>query len=261
MVRRALSCLLLVLVAVPATSANAAVTTKKAIWGPVEIDSQSQFPVYKELGAGIYQTTLNWAEVASLEPLDAKDVEDPSYEWPDEIDTAIAEAKQRRHPVALTVTGAPEWANGDKPSLRSDQGRRLRHVRRASPPSATRASTCGASGTARTRAAPAKYAQLLDGAYASLKTASQAQQGHRRQLDRTPAPRAGSPSSSCPTARRRGWTSTATTPSGSKAPTKASLDVAREARREARQGPQALPQPGHARRSARPSRRPGSRPR
>ena len=55
MVRRALFALVLALVAVPATSAHAAVTTKKAIWGPVEIDSQSQFPVYRELGAGIYQ--------------------------------------------------------------------------------------------------------------------------------------------------------------------------------------------------------------
>src|SRR3954470_13011174 len=105
---------MLALLAVPATSAHAAVTTKKAIWGPVEIDSQSQFPVYRELGAGIYQTTLNWSEVASLEPLDAKDVEDPSYEWPDEIDTAIAEAKSEGIAVALTVTGTPSWANGGK---------------------------------------------------------------------------------------------------------------------------------------------------
>ena len=109
MVRRALS-LVLALVAVPATSAHAAVTTKKAIWGPVEIDSQSQFPIYRELGAGIYHTTLDWAEVASLEPLEAKDVEDPSYEWPDEIDTAIAEAKRERIAVALTVTGTPSWS-------------------------------------------------------------------------------------------------------------------------------------------------------
>ena len=98
MVRRTLFALVLALVAFPAASAHAAVTTKKAIWGPVEIDSQSQFPVYRELGAGIYQTTLDWSQVASLEPLDAKDVDDPSYEWPDEIDTAISEAKSARSP-------------------------------------------------------------------------------------------------------------------------------------------------------------------
>src|SRR5215217_3879449 len=109
MVRRALL-LSLALVAFLATSAHAAVTTKKAIWGPVEIDSQSQFPVYRELGAGIYQTTLDWSQVASLEPLDAKDVEDPSYEWPEEIDTAIAEAKTAGIDVALTITDTPSWS-------------------------------------------------------------------------------------------------------------------------------------------------------
>ena len=98
MARRALFALLLALVAVPATSAHAAVTTKKAIWGPVEIDSQSQFPVYRELGAGIYQTTLDWSQVASLEPLDAKEVDDPSYEWPDEIDTRLPRREGRASP-------------------------------------------------------------------------------------------------------------------------------------------------------------------
>lgn len=108
--------LLLALVVLPAATADAAVTTRKAIWGPVEIDSQSQFPVYRELGAGIYQTTLDWSEVASLKPLDARDVDDPSYAWPDEIDTAIAEARKVGIAVALTVTGTPEWANSDKPA-------------------------------------------------------------------------------------------------------------------------------------------------
>ncbi len=77
-------------------------------------------PSTEELGAGIYQTTLKWDEVASLEPLDAKDVDDPSYEWPDEIDTAIAEAKSAGLQVALTVTGTPSWSKAD---------RRLRDVR------------------------------------------------------------------------------------------------------------------------------------
>src|SRR3954468_8418966 len=109
MVRRALP-LILALVAFPAASADAAVTTKKAIWGPVEIDSQPQFPVYRELGAGIFQTTLDWSEVASLNALAATDVDDPSYEWPDEIDTAISEAKRQGISVALTVTGTPSWS-------------------------------------------------------------------------------------------------------------------------------------------------------
>src|SRR5215218_4752915 len=158
MVRRALL-LMLALVALPATSADAAVTTKKAIWGPVEIDSQSQFPVYRELGAGIYQTTLDWSQVASLEPLDAKDVEDPSYEWPEEIDTAIAEAKSAGLQVALTVTGTPDWSEktGDFPTFVRVAPKRY--------PSVHLWSIWDGKYPGGAR----KYAQLLDGAYTSLK--------------------------------------------------------------------------------------------
>src|SRR4051812_13313138 len=161
MVRRALP-LILALVAFPATSAHAAVTTKKAIWGPVEIDSQSQFPVYKELGAGIYQTTLDWSEVASLEPLDAKDVEDPSYEWPDEIDTAIAEAKSAGLQVALTITGTPSWSKktGDFATFAGVAAKRYPAVHLWS------------IWDGPYKGGGAKYAQILDGAYAKLKAAS-----------------------------------------------------------------------------------------
>jgi hypothetical protein len=177
MLRRVLPTLLLVLALAPA-SADAAVSQKKAIWGPNEIDSQSQFPVYKDLGAGIYQTTLNWAEVAAFEPVDAGDVEDPSYDWPLELDTAISEAKHNGIDIALTVTGAPEWANGDKPAnygpakpadfaaFVAAAAKRYPTVRLWSiwdNPSRT-AGLHGASAT--------QYARLLDGAYAKLKAAS-----------------------------------------------------------------------------------------
>jgi hypothetical protein len=177
MVRRALPFLLLLFAFAPA-SANAASSHKKAIWGPVEIDAQSQFPVYKDLGAGIYQTTLNWAEVASLEPLDATDIEDPGYDWPAEIDTAISEAKLNGIQIALTLTGAPEWANGDKPAtygpakaadfatFAAAAAKRYPTVHLWSiwdSPSRN-ATFHGASAT--------KYAQLLDGAYGKLKAAS-----------------------------------------------------------------------------------------
>src|SRR5262245_36909074 len=161
MVRRALT-LSLALVAVSATSAHAAVTTKKAIWGPVEIDSQSQFPVYRELGAGIYQTTLDWSQVASLEPLDAKDVDDPSYEWPDEIDTAIAEAKSAGLKVALTVTNTPDWSKktSDFPTFIRAAAKRYPSVHLWS------------IWDGKYKGGAGKYAQILDGAYTSLKAAS-----------------------------------------------------------------------------------------
>ena len=42
------------------TDAPAAPSVKKSIWGPIQVDGVSQFPIYSDLGVGIYQYTLNW---------------------------------------------------------------------------------------------------------------------------------------------------------------------------------------------------------
>ena len=114
MSRRALPVLLFASVLIAAAPAHAAKSPKKAIWGPIEVNGESQFPIYKDLGAGVFQTTLKWDEVATVEPQDAKDPEDTAYDWPDEIDTAIDEGKRNGISVALTITGTPGWANGDR---------------------------------------------------------------------------------------------------------------------------------------------------
>lgn len=176
--RRVLPFLLLLLALVPATTAQGAVSVNKALWGPVEFEATSLFPTYKELGAGIYMTKLEWDKVAVLEPEDARDPLDASYDWPLELDTAIDEARRNGIDVALTVTGTPEWANGGKapryapanPKAYADfltaAAERYPAVRlwviwdgptqseNFQPVSATR------------------YARLLDGAYAALKGAN-----------------------------------------------------------------------------------------
>jgi hypothetical protein len=52
---------------VPA-AADAAPSRKKAIWDPVRVDGVSQFPIYRDLGAGIYQIKMNWRSVARSRP-------------------------------------------------------------------------------------------------------------------------------------------------------------------------------------------------
>jgi hypothetical protein len=179
MLRRLSPLLLIALLLLPAT-ADAAVSRKKAIWGPVEIDSESQFPLYRDLGAGIYQTTLSWDQVAAMEPEDASDVDDPSYDWPDEIDTAISEGKSNGIQVALTVTGAPEWANGGKPANYgpTDADDFADFVAAASEryPAVKLWSIWDGPSDKTTfhGASAAKYAQLLDGAYGKLKAANKA---------------------------------------------------------------------------------------
>src|SRR4051794_28882107 len=77
----------------PAERASATpITTKKAIWGPVERGGLSQFPIYADLGAGIYQITVNWSEVAPTRPHLASDPDDPGYSWPAAVDQAIEQA-------------------------------------------------------------------------------------------------------------------------------------------------------------------------
>jgi hypothetical protein len=111
-VRRAL--LTAVLLLVIAAPADAAVTRKKAMWGPISVDGQSQFPVYADLGVGIYQYGLSWDVVAPARPADPASPADPAYRWPPEIDEAIAEGAKYGIQVSLSVSGSPAWANGGR---------------------------------------------------------------------------------------------------------------------------------------------------
>lgn len=160
MIRRALPFLLLCLALVLPASAHAAKSQKKAIWGPVEIDGESQFPVYNDLGVGTFQMLLEWDKVGVLEPLDAKDPEDASYEWSEEIDSAIAEGKANGIKIALSITGRPDWAKAsDFKAFVTAAAKRYKEVR------------TWAIGDGPVK--PAKdYPRMLDDAYAALKAAS-----------------------------------------------------------------------------------------
>ena len=177
MLRRVLPLLLLVLALIPAT-ANAAGSSKKAIWGPVEVDGVSQFPTYKDLGAGIYMTKLEWDKVAVMKPDNARDPLDTGYDWPDEIDTAIDEAKRNGLQVALTVTGAPEWANGGKeprfaPTDPKDYADFLTAAASRYPGVHLWVIWDGPTQSENFQPVSAtRYAKLLDGAYAALKAKS-----------------------------------------------------------------------------------------
>ncbi len=173
--RRTLILLTALLVLLPATAAQAARSTKKAIVGPVELDGQSAFPIYNDLGAGIYSGTLDWAQVAAFEPARARDPEDPSYDWPQDLDEAMSDARANHMQIALTITNAPRWANG-------------RHPARYAPKKAADFADFAVAAARRypsvhiwvawqdASAAPGfsakRYAQLLDKTYGALKSVS-----------------------------------------------------------------------------------------
>jgi hypothetical protein len=109
----------LALIAAPIGSAEAKgrhFSSKKAIWGPVERGGKSQFPIYHDLGAGIWEYTLDWRQVAPTKPADPRNPADPAYQWLAELDRAVSEARKYHIRVTLLVRNTPEWANGGKPA-------------------------------------------------------------------------------------------------------------------------------------------------
>src|SRR4051794_32537956 len=93
--------LLALLVAAPAGEARTP-SHKKAIWGPVEVNGKSQFPTYRDLGVGIYQTGVSWDAIAPTRPANPTDPDDPAYRWPSEIDQALSEG--RKYGIQVSVT-------------------------------------------------------------------------------------------------------------------------------------------------------------
>jgi hypothetical protein len=184
MAMKSLATALLAAAAMLAVAAPADASRKKLIWGPVEVDGVSQFPIYDDLGAGIYQTVLDWSEVAPTRPRNAANPADPAYRWPREIDFAIQEARRYGMRVALTVMWTPGWANRgrDVEWAPRKPGFYARFVRAASRryPSVRLWQIWGEpSRIANWRpqkefetSGPRRYARLLDAAYAALKRQS-----------------------------------------------------------------------------------------
>jgi hypothetical protein len=97
-----------------AAPSHATTTPKKAMWGPVEVDGQSQFPIYNDLGVGIFQDSIRWDQVAPTKPVDASNPDDPAYDWPPEIDEAVQQAGKYGMQVSIVLIDTPPWANGNQ---------------------------------------------------------------------------------------------------------------------------------------------------
>jgi hypothetical protein len=97
-----------------APAAGAAPSRKKAMWGPTQVNGQSQFPIYRDLGVGIYEMIVRWDEVAPTRPSNPADPNEPAYHWPASADYAIREGQKYGIKVMLMLIGAPRWANGNR---------------------------------------------------------------------------------------------------------------------------------------------------
>jgi hypothetical protein len=108
-----LGVVLVLLVGAP-TAAQGSVL--KAIWGPGLIKGHSYFPIYHDLGMGIYEDRLVWSSIARSRPRHPSNPSDPAYSWPVGVTAAVREAGRYHMKVALEIIGAPKWANGGMPS-------------------------------------------------------------------------------------------------------------------------------------------------
>lgn len=170
-------------------SASGAITPKKSMWGPIEVGGRSQFPIYADLGVGIYHANLRWAAVAETRPRRPRDPADPAYRWPPEIDQAVAEGARHGIRVSLLVMHSPGWANGGRaprwaPTRPQDfadfltaAARRYPRVRHwmvwGEPTKSENFQPLSPDGGRRLRGSarrgPRVYAQMLDRSYVALK--------------------------------------------------------------------------------------------
>jgi hypothetical protein len=189
-VGRLLILVVLLLGGLPAT----AVAFSKAIWGPVEHDGVSDFPLYHRLGASIYEISVNWSLVAPARPAHAANPDDPAYRWPTPLDAAVAPAAPLGIRVMVQIVGSPPWANGghrdwdwaprragDFAAFATAAARRYPSVHlwmiwgEPSRRGSFNPITAAQPGRALDRAqqfAPHRYAQVLDAAYGALKHVS-----------------------------------------------------------------------------------------
>jgi hypothetical protein len=94
---------------------SALASATKAMWGPAVRNGVSLFPTYRELGVKIYEDHLRWSTTATRRPKNPRNPNDPAYVWPAEVTQAVAEAKRYHIQVALQIIDSPTWANGGKP--------------------------------------------------------------------------------------------------------------------------------------------------
>jgi hypothetical protein len=157
---------------------------EKLIWGPTRLpDGGSAFPVYDQLGVDVFQIQLRWSTVAPTRPASPRDPADPAYEWPADLARAIEEAGRHGIDVAVLVTTSPSWANGGRSPLWAPRrgafgdfltaaSRRYPTVHRWMIWGEPNRSDRFLPNRPDAPLGPRRYAELLDSAYAALKTVS-----------------------------------------------------------------------------------------
>lgn len=81
-------------------------------------DPGTTFPILAGLHVQVVRMTLNWRAAAPTQPTDARDPNDPAYNWT-RWDTAVQAATDQGIHVLFTIWGTPAWANGGQAAQRA----------------------------------------------------------------------------------------------------------------------------------------------
>src|SRR4051794_2119799 len=161
----------------------AAPTVSKCItYGPT-YDGKPVLPTLKSLGVRVWQLGIVWPWIAPTRPKSPTNPHDPVYQWPKDVDGAVASAARAGIEPVLYVNGFAPWSNGGQdihtaPKSPKDFARFMaavvKHytkVRRfvvfSEPSHFVNFKPQGDHG----RAAPHAYARLLDAAYGTMHAA------------------------------------------------------------------------------------------
>lgn len=171
----------------PMASAARSHRALKMIWGTVDLpNGKSAFPTYHKLGVNVFQIELNWAQTAPTKPLHPQSPNDPAYDWPRELSTAITQAARYHIKVCVLVIGAPSWATGapsaytapanagDFANFLTAAARRYRSVHRWMIWGEPNRDANFNPMPANSPVGPRRYALLLDAGYHALKGVSRA---------------------------------------------------------------------------------------
>jgi hypothetical protein len=174
----------LLVCALGAVGVHDASAAEKAIWGPVTLPGGADaFPTYRDLGVDTLQLHLDWPTTAPTRPRDPGNPSDPAYQWPPEIDRAVALAAANGIQVALLVSRSPSWANGGRSAIDAPDpasyaafvaaaSRRYGTVRRWMIWGEPNRDDRFLPNAPDSPAGPRAYARVLDAAYGALKSVS-----------------------------------------------------------------------------------------
>ena len=109
-----------VIVAAPSASAKPHMMVGFLDQASTFYNAEQTFPMVKKLRAQVIRADLYWGgggavSVAQHKPKNAKDPEDPAYNW-QPYDHLVQVAAKYKVKIIFTIWGTPGWANGGKPA-------------------------------------------------------------------------------------------------------------------------------------------------